>query len=154
MPDIKISRAKIEDLEKILELNKKLFEFERQFGQTYNLDWTHSPGGRSYFINRIKDGVVLVAEINQEMIGYLCAFINTFSFRSVNPIAELENMYIEDKYQNVGVSTELIQKLIAKLRENGVKRIKVGALVKNNKAINFYKKLGFEDHEIFLERNV
>lgn len=126
--NIKIRQATRNDFASILTLNKRLFEYERQWGDTYNIDWTYSPKGRAYFAGRIENGIVLVAEI--------------------------ENMYIESKYRQTGVGSKLITKLKEELRKLKVKRIKVDIIFKNISATEFFKKNGFIEHELILEQSV
>ncbi len=142
------------DLERVLKLNKRLFEYERKFDRTYNLNWTYSPRGRTYFAGRLENGIIIVAEVNKSVIGYLCAFIDNYSFRSTNPIAEIENMFIEEKYRGQGIGSKLVDNLIRQLESKGVKRIKVGALTKNSRTVDFYRKNKFNDHEVILERSL
>lgn len=148
-----IRKAKSEDLDPILNLNKALFDYEMQFSDQYNLDWTYSETGKNYFRDRIQSesAIVLVAEENETIIGYIVCYINKYSFRRVNPIAELENMFIDEKYRREGVGKILIQEVKEEAKKKGVKRLKVEALAKNNKALKFYESQGFEDFEVILE---
>lgn len=147
---MKIRKARSGDLAEILRLNFKLFEFERQFGDTYNLEWTYSEKGRKYFEDRLKqkDAVCLVAEEDGQVIGYLVAFTDTFSFRSRNPICEIENMFIEESYRNKGMGRALVTELKQILKKRGVKRIRVESGSDNEGAIAFYKAMGLKDFNI------
>jgi GNAT superfamily N-acetyltransferase len=147
-----IRRAQAKDLQKILELNQKLFTYEIRYGDTYNQNWTYSEKGKSYFANRLKNGILLIAEENKEIVGYLCAYTSPYSFRSINPITELENMFVLEEYRNQKIGSQLIERLIKEAKLVGSKRLKVGVLFKNSKAINFYLKQGFVKHEIILEK--
>ena len=146
--------AKISDLEKILEFNKRLFEHERLFGDTYNLEWTYSERGMSYFRKRLTEngGIVLIAEEGNEAVGYLCGFIDHYSFRLINPIAEIENMFVEENFRGKGIGSELVRKFDEVCRSKDVKRIRVGAICQNSGAVNFYRKNGFNDFEMYLEK--
>lgn len=81
----------------------------------------------------------------------MLAFINNYPFRSKNPIAEIENMYIDERFRGIGTGTKLMNELKRILKEKKVKRIKVEAVAQNYKAIEFYKKNGFGDFDVTLE---
>lgn len=146
-------KATVDDLEEILALNRKLFLYERQFDKTYDINWTNSQTGRDYFLSRIKgnSAIVLVTEVKGQIIGYIVMHLSTLPFRSVNPIAEIENMFVKERYRRKGIGTQLVKKSIILARETGAKRFRVGALANNNSAISFYRKLGFTDFEQILE---
>lgn len=152
--EIKIRKAVKKDLDKILELNQKLFDYEKQFDDTFNPEWTYSEVGKNSFIKCIKTETVLIAEVEDRVVGYVCATVDNYSFRGINPIAELENMYVEEEFRNKGVGSKLVEVLLSELKDQRVKRIKVGALHSNTEAIKFYKKNGFENHVVELERDI
>lgn len=151
-----IRAANINDLTTIQELNKRLFEYESAFGNTYNLDWTFSDKGRNYFEDRINGerGIVLVSEINGKIIGYICGQIDSYSFRSINPICEIENMFVLEEFRQKGVGKGLVNAFTSLAKEKGVKRLKVGVISQNLKAIAFYRYLGLSDFEVFLEKTI
>lgn len=152
--NVNIRVATRNDFEGILELSQKLFEYERVYGKTYNMGWTQSPTGRGFFADRLERGVVIVAESGKNIIGYICGYIDTYAYRSVNPIAELENMFVKEKFRGTGVGTSMVKMFLKILKTKKVSRVKVGALAKNELAVSFYKKMGFDIHEVILERNV
>ena len=154
--EIEIRLAKISDLESIMDLSQKLFEFERGFGKTFKMDWSYSDDAKKFFISRIKGegGITLIAEKDNKVIAYLCSHTATYSYRSINPIAEIENMFIDEKYRYKGLGKVLFKRLKEHLKKNGIKRMKVGALAQNDQAIKFYKRIGFKEFETVLEQNL
>ena len=153
---MKIRKANLNDLERILILSKRLFEYEIQFTKEFNQKWTYSKIGKDYFINRLTNdnSVVLVIEESKKIAGYILVHINNYAFRKNNPIAEIENMFIEEKLRGKGAGKRLVKKVKKLMKERKVSRIKVGALSLNKKAIAFYKKIGFSDFESILEVNL
>jgi len=150
-----IRKATETDLEKILELNKNLFVFEAKFTDKYNQDWTFSEIGKNYFKERLNNEncILLVAEENQ-VIGYSLTFIKSAPFWKINPVAELENMFVEEKFRDKGVGSALVQETINELNKRGINRLRVGAIYDNTNAINFYKKNGFEPVNLYLEKSL
>lgn len=150
-------RADVKDLSDILRLNLNLFKKEyNEYDKTLNLEWTYSHGEK-YFKRRIteKKGFVEVAEVKGKIVGYICGGIYKRSFNRVKAkYAELENMIIEGDFRNSGAGTRLAQDFINWCKENKVGYISVTASAKNNQAIGFYKKLGFADVNLTLEKAI
>ena len=150
-------KAKIKDLDNILNLNFELFKKEyREFDKSLSLNWTHRKG-KKYFKNRIikKDGFVEVIENRREIIGYLCGgIIRALFYRKKVKYAELENMLIEEKFRNKGLGTKLTKDFIDWCKNNKVDYISATASAKNKSAINFYKNLRFKEYNLTLERKL
>ena len=154
--DILIREAKINDLDSILALNKALFDYEEEFNSEYNLNWTYSEKGREYFKKRLESdsSIVLVAELENKIVGYILVFIDSHSIRSNNPIAEVENMFIDKDYRKHGLGSGFLQETKRIAKERGVKRLEVEVEAQNLAAIGFYKKNGFEDFEATLQMKI
>lgn len=150
---IKIRKATLEDLESISAFSKKLFEHETRFNKEFNQEWTYSETGQEYFKGRLKSdkSIVLVAEVDSKVVGYAITHMENFAFRNRNPLAELENMFVEEEVRGKGVGTMLVEETKKILKERKVPRIKVQAFYPNKQAINFYKKLGFNDFVTSME---
>lgn len=153
---MKIRKAVSSDFSQIQRLNKELFKFEEQFGHEYNLNWPYQEEGIKYFerIQSSDKAIVYVAEENSTIIGYIIAFVYTFSYRKTNPICEIENMFTEERYRNKGIGKSLIFEVRKEARKKNVKRLRVGAIVQNEKAINFYRNNGFKDVNLYLEEKL
>lgn len=151
-----IREATIGDLEVILRLNKKLFDYETSFNTEYNLDWTYSDVGRNYFKKMIEDEneIALVAESEDKIVGYIVVSIYHHSFRKENPIAELDNMYIEEEFRGKGIGTQLVAEAKRQAKGKGATRLKVEAAAQNEKAISFYRACGFEEFDIILQMSL
>ncbi|MBN2100903.1 GNAT family N-acetyltransferase [Candidatus Dojkabacteria bacterium] len=156
MEGLTVEKAGRGNLEDILSLNSKLFEYESQYCDSYSMKWTNSRYGREYFINRLSgdSGVVLLARVGEVHVGYICGLKFFHPCRSSQIMAEVENMFVEKLYRRKGIGTALLNEFISYVKDIGVQRIKVGALVGNLAATSFYKKNGFNDHEIILEKEI
>ena len=148
-------KASIKDLEDILRLNFALFKEEyKKYDKSLNLKWTYAEG-KKYFKKRIasKNGFVGIAEIKGEIAGYLCGGISKGKiYRKKAKYAELENMVINGKLRGRGIGTMLVNDFLKWCKENRVGYISVTASVKNKQAADFYRKFGFKDYNLTLER--
>ena len=152
-----IRKAIIKDLKEILRLSLELFKKEyKEFDKSLNLNWTYKEG-KKYFKDKIikKDGFVEVVEHKGKTIGYLCGGISERLFyRKKARYAELENMLIEKEFRGKSLGTKLTKDFINWCKKNKVDYISVKASAGNKLAINFYRKLGFEDYDLTLEMNL
>ncbi len=153
---MKVRKATNSDVKILQNLNLDLFKFERQFGKTYSLKWSISELGQKYFENLInkENGIVFVAVEKSEIIGYIAGYNFTNSCRIDKHMAEVENMYIKPEFRGKGIGTKLVEEFENEAKARGVKLLKVGSLVPNCDAVDFYKSKGFEEHEVILEKNL
>ena len=155
-----IRHAKIEDLPEIQKLNQELFDFEAQYISSYNREWSYSKQGEKYFKQRL--GIetpvnskllpfFFVATIDNQIIGYLIGSMGFYPFRTINPIAEVENMYVKQDQRRKGVGSALVEAFKKATKTRGVKLFRVESLENNAVAMDFYRKMGFIERSIFLE---
>ena len=102
----------------IQKLNKILFELEyNNFDSTLDINLSMSSEGKDYFENVINNNVVLVAVLDDKIIGYLVGSLNTQYSYNKNIQAELDNMCILEKFRKLGIVKQLFLefKKIAKI---------------------------------------
>lgn len=140
---MKIRNAEMKDLSAIQSLNNELFELElANFDKYLVKGWSFSNEGKSYFENAIKNSFVIVAEIDDAVVGYLLAEevdIPYYSFK----IAELSNMCVNEKYRKQGIGKMLYQEFENHFKKQNIEHFIVTASFKNESAKAFYKKMGF-----------
>ncbi len=153
MPTIR--KATLSDFDNLLKLNKDLFLFEKKFSETYNENWPYETAGKEYFARLIvgDKSACFVAEENGEIVGYLMAYCGEYAYRNVNPISELENMFVKEEFRNKGIGSKLVEEFKKWSKEKGAKRLKVMLYATNLDALEFYKKHGFADFAVVLEQD-
>jgi len=78
----------------------------------------------------------LVAEDNGILAGYIGS-------QSVMGEADMMNLAVKPEFRRSGVGKELVQRLVAELKKNGVTSLTLEVRVSNSPAISLYEKLGF-----------
>ena len=153
-----VAVATIQDLDEVLRLNDQLMKKEyRDYDKTLNLNWVYSEVGINYFRGRIlnEDGCVFVAKIDSKTVGYICGGIRRKeAFRTVDKMAEIENMFVLEGYRGQGIGTRLVEAFKDWCKEQKVERIMVEAFYLNKRAIRFYKKQLFTERAVELEGDV
>ena len=151
MNNILIRKATIEDLSVIQSLNNLLFELEKNnYDSTLIKDWPLTVEGKEYFSNLINNNYVIVAELNNNILGYLAGTINEKGSYEEVQYGEINNMLIKDECRGLGIGKLLINNFIDYCKQNRINNVKVTASFKNKNAIEFYKKNGFEEFDLTL----
>ena len=155
MNEIKIRRATIEDLEVIRKLNNTLFELEKEnYDSTLIRDWPLTEEGKEYFTDLINNHYVIIAEVDNEIVGYLAGSINEKGSYEEVQYGEINNMFIKDKCRGLGIGKSLINNFKNYCKSNGINNLKVTASYKNRDAIEFYHKNGFEEFDVTLTTKI
>lgn len=143
-------RATIGDLPAICALSQALFEHERQFTDEFDMGWSHSKAGKSFFARRLRSpsSFILLAEENGKPVGYSLVRLSRFSWRSVNPIADINNLSVHPDYRGQGIGARLVALSKVEAKNMGAKRMSVQALAGNERALKFYRAQGFEDFDV------
>lgn len=112
--------------------------------------------GRAYFAEVLADpgGVCYLATSDDEPVGYLIGRISEPS--SVRPVrvAELESMYVHDRFRSQGLGRRLVEQFLGWARANHASRAAVVAYAANERAISFYRRAGFRPRSLSLEMSV
>jgi ribosomal protein S18 acetylase RimI-like enzyme len=158
--DITIKNATLNDLQKVQELNLKLFEKEyKEYDSLLNLDWTLGKVGTKYYKDRISkdDGCVLIAIVDNKIVGYLCGGLipkKAEAYRNLPIMAELENTFVLNEFRSKGIGKKLYDEFIKWCKTKGVGKIKVEASAQNELAIKFYRANNFKDYTLVLEADL
>ena len=154
---ITVRKAALADMETLLRLDRELFAFDGQFDPTLNPAWTSSSEGEDYFRERIggAGGMAWVVECDGAVGGYLSAVIEEADeCRTVRRVAELESMYVRESLRGQGAGHALIREFFSWAARSNVQRLRVVASAGNQKAIAFYRREGFADFDLVLERDL
>ena len=155
MCNISIRKATLDDLSVIQSFNNELFKLEKEnYDPTLVVDWPLSKDGENYFKNLITNDYVILALVDDVIVGYLAGTINDKGSYEQIQYGEINNMLVNDKHRGSGIGKKLIDSFKDYCKENGIYNLKVVASSKNSNAINFYKKQGFNDFDITLTMNM
>lgn len=155
MENIIIRKAILEDVSYIQNLNNELFKLEKEnYDTTLVLNWALTEDGKEYFEDLIKNQYVIVATLEEKIIGYLAGSINEKGSYEKIHYGEINNMFIQENYRLYGIGKKLINTFKDYCRNNNISNLKVVASSKNKNAIDFYRKNGFDDFNLTLTMNI
>lgn len=125
----------------------KLVNSESQYDNNLKKDYIV----KDYFKNKYnnKDNILIVAKTNENtIIGYAyCKITTSENGPTINHIALLDGLYVDEEYRNQGVATQLITKAQEWSRSIGAKIFEINVATANTNAFELYQKLGFNEVE-------
>jgi ribosomal protein S18 acetylase RimI-like enzyme len=144
---MEIRTANIMDIEKILHLEKQIIELH----MNARPDWF---GGKSPlnhdFIKSIiegDNGIIFVAETENEIIGYCFASIHEIKNHDVfhdMKYVEIDDLCVDEKCRQKGIGRKLFEKVKIFAKEREAKIIELSVWEFNQNAIKFYENLGMK----------
>lgn len=141
--NIEIRNAIYEDKDILNEMLEKLIRYEYDH---YNINVKEDFKITSFFDKKLKEdnSIVLVACYNNNIIGYIYAYIDSDNKITKDLEAFVNSLYIEEDYRNKKIGTKLIKELIEVLKRKDVKFISIDNMVNNIEARSLYEKLDFK----------
>jgi ribosomal protein S18 acetylase RimI-like enzyme len=99
-----------------------------------------------------KDGVILLAKVAGETLGFICAWMDSDD----DPLVSVEarrHAYISDIYvvpecRRRGVARSLLDNVEARMRERGCRRLRIAAKAGNAAALACYEEMGYRPYEV------
>ena len=86
--------------------------------------------------------------IDNNIVGY------TFIKGIDKETALLDGLYVEERYRNRGIATELITTAFEICKNNKIKFLDVNVMYENKEAQSLYNKFGFENLRIGLRKSI
>lgn len=86
-----------------------------------------------------------IAFVNRLPVGYAKLKLNSESkFIDTGKVCQLQKIYVLKDFLSMKIGFELQTRLLAKAKDLGFERIWLSVLDSNERAVNFYRKSGFE----------
>lgn len=145
MPNYKIRPLLRRDLQKLIELARAYWRFEKIPG--------FQPKLYRKLVTKIQknpsQGRIWVAIQGDRVIGYLIAvYLISFEYGGIS--AEIDEFYVKDPERGRGVGESLLKTFRGKMRRQKVVQISLRVGKLNHEGIRFYKKFGFRERKGFL----
>ena len=139
-----IEKAEENDSIKLNELFSKLLEDDRL---NYDENIKENLTMNNFFEKRvnIEDNIILVAKIEDKIIGYIYGYIRSDNKIKKELEAHIESLYIEEAYRNNKIGTNLLKEFIKIVKIKNAKYITIENKYSNKIASNLYTNLGFKN---------
>ena len=152
---VNIRRGEKDEVRKLQELNVKAFVDNPKYDSDYNVDWSLSEDSYKYFTKVLNDSdsLCLVAEENGQLVGYLSGSTKAAPYW-MSKYFEIDNVGVVPEKRHQGVGSRLMEECYKWAKENGFQKVYVNSYFSNTTALDFYKKNGFVEVDISLEKNL
>lgn len=104
-------------------------------------------------ILRNQNSHMLLAEVDNKIVG----FVN-FSIRQTllhkGPSGLIDELVVGSDFQNKDIGNRLLDAAIEECKNFGCCEVEVSTESSNISALQFYKKYGFDEKDVFLEKNL
>ena len=145
--DIKVRRYRRRDRDAVLRITRTSFvgmcldsAIEKHFGPVSNTTWQDRKWDGIEWDLRHRPGDVLIAEVDDEVVGYMCTRL--YYDYSIGHVA---NMAVEREFQGRGVGKALMRAALDHFRNCGMRYARIETLEENYKGRNFYPAFGFKE---------
>jgi ribosomal protein S18 acetylase RimI-like enzyme len=91
------------------------------------------------------DTTILVAEANQEIVGFIIANLNVSLHKAI-----IENVYVRPENRDAGIGNELLNELLSSLNDTGIEYVSTLMPLDAGNASRLYLEAGFSKGEPFL----
>jgi ribosomal protein S18 acetylase RimI-like enzyme len=140
--------ARTDDLEALGRLGALLMRTHYTFDPRRFLAPGDDPeGGYAWFLEtqlREPDVVILVAEQNQRVVGYVYAGLEPLSWKELRgPAGFIHDIVVEEQARGGGIARELIATAIEWLRQRGAPRVMLWTAAQNERAQHLFDAAGF-----------
>lgn len=153
--DIKIKTAENSDWKIIQRLNNNVFLNDKENDDDLDLDWPFTPRGIDYYkrLANGKYGKCYIAYLNNKPVGYVALAIKNFGYRK-SKYVEIENIGVEPEFRSQGIGKIMIEESVKWAKKQKATKLFVSAYWDNKQAIKFYKKNGFYESGLELDKRI
>jgi GNAT superfamily N-acetyltransferase len=149
---LNIKQIEKNNLPQLFDLYKEFFEEQRSFGERYLFDFTNG-SFNEIFLKEIEDNnkYIFLFYDDNKIIGFGRGYINikTNSFF-------IQDFYIKPEERKKGNGTSLLKEIINKVSSVNlsVKEIELSVDLKNQKGIDFWHSVGFEEFQFKMSKKL
>mgnify|MGYP001615663884 CR=1 FL=1 len=150
--NIFIRQATIKDVPTLLAINLSSFNANATYDSHIDMNWVHTDHAKNHFVKAVSElgHYTIIAEVEDKVVGFLMLGPKHLVHRKVKMI-ELDILAILPKFRSKGIGAKLMDHAKRWAREQGYETMYASSYIKNDRAVDFYKKQGFATIDISLE---
>lgn len=157
MIPINIIEASEPHIPAIVELWTEMIDYHTQIDQFFKRRKDAHLNYESFIreLFESKEAKIFVAMENGKILGYILAKVDEYPpVYLYGKYGAIYDLIVKSTYRRRGIGTKLLEKSIEWFYSQGLDRIELKSVSKNEKANSFYLKNGFQDYKrvLFLER--
>ena len=145
----KIRKARQRDKDCIVELWKQFIDFHKQRDAHFSRSRKGHLKFKDFLSKKIsaRNALVLVAQINRRVVGYVIASIDAYPPVFVDKhYGAIYDLMVDSAFRRRGIGRRLFSETRKWFRKKGMKRIELSVAVTNLLAMRFWKEMGFKTY--------
>ncbi|MFN3599098.1 MAG: GNAT family N-acetyltransferase [Aquificaceae bacterium] len=142
---MKVRRAQEKDLQDLVEVYLKSYKGLEEYS------YTHPDDVQAYlnWLFRRDVAGIWVAEEDRQIVGFVASDGNWFSKREGKVVGAIHELAVLPEVRSRGIGNLLVEKALEYFKSRGLDIAELWAGDQNKPALDFYKKLGFEEKDRF-----
>lgn len=154
---MKIRKAELKDLEKIVEFFKKTTEFEQTVNKNISLDWVSEEYFKADIAKEIllSDYLYLIVEVEEKAVWFISWYIrwknNWWTYKK---IAYIDHIFVGENFRWKWIWKKLFEEFEKWSKQKDADLLTIEVLPENIDAIEMYKKLWFSDHLLHFKKEI
>ena len=142
-----IRKAKKEDIESIHKLDRESTKYHKKFDKdfyTISEKWWKIKKDSQLKAIKSPTNFVLVAELDEKVVGYIWGYVETIM---KNKIGKIQELIVTSKQRGKGIGKKLIKRMLDFFKERDCIVSEIEVFVENLPTIQVYEKAGFKKRE-------
>lgn len=151
-----IRKATQDDLESIVWLSEEMLDFHCSLDPYYGIYRAYEDSTEFYKEELQEEHKLYLVAENEggDIVGFASASITSMPDTDAPSIGILVTNFVSEPYRGKGVGTAFHEKRMTWFREHNVKHVEMSVDVRNTKALEMWKKSGFEEYQIKLKKDL
>lgn len=142
-----IRKANVRDMDELINFEKKITLMHEKLDNFYKEVGNTEREKKKSFQEHLKskDSLLLVAEENGKLIGYILSYITKRpGIFKEKKSGHISSIYVLEKYQNKGAARSLVEETYKWFRKKKIRYIELTVHTKNKEGVRFWDSMGFE----------
>lgn len=151
---MKIRKATIKDFEQIKKIRTEFYLHQTKLDNLNEPNWIkRGLGIATSKALKSKRHIFFIAEDKGKIIGYCSGVIDKLPrWLKLKKKGHLYNVFVKKEYRKKGIGKKLMFSVIDWFKQNKISWIQILVYSKNKNAYKIYKKLGFKDYIIEMNK--
>ena len=153
---MRIRKATIKDFEKLKDIKLESKKDEMKYSDSLKPLSKTMDIYFEYFKAELrkKNSSVIIAEDKKPVGIIIATYFKPLRISKFGRKGYVSNLYVQKSHRNQGIGKNLLSASLKWLKHNKVKYISLEIHLKNKKALEFYRNLGFKDYTLKLAKKI
>jgi ribosomal protein S18 acetylase RimI-like enzyme len=152
-PSVEIERVAPADIDELVALWVDLATGQRSYG-SHILPERNRTAVRDTLAGHAAAGGVRAARCDGEAVGFVSFALERGAYESDETRGIVHNLYVAPGFRGDGIGSDLLDAAEAALEDAGASIVALEAMADNEAARRFYRRRGYADHRVELEKSV